>query len=727
MSHVLMKSATFPDMRRSCLAAVIAATALVALPASASAGTLTKPAGPESCVADAASTLPPGTCTTAKGIDDATDVAISPDGRFAYAAATSSNSIAVFSRDADSGNLTQLDGTDGCIAWDGDPIDGCAEAHGLEGPTSLAMSPDGKNVYVTSFQLDTSSATSPVIAGQLTSFSRDASTGVLSEISCAAGSISPVPLLIQPSSPPAGCANAVFPQATARNVPLATASDVEVSPDGKSVLTTAFLPSAITNWDRNATTGALTPKECWGSGRSLFPATTHFLTPALAPCINDLGFDTGGRVDGMTYPLDLDISADGHRVYVAGLGLEQAATVVVGIEIVPAENEPGSVAMFNRNSVSRAITQNATTPCIDDSRDPVPGDVCDHRTALLNPYRVNVSPDNDSVYVGTLNVFPPSGLAGPGPGELSQFDADLSQLDPPCIQQIGLPSGSLQPTTGCSLAGLGTILPSDIAFSPDGSSAYVSSLYHGVGSFQRDDGGLLTQDAAPVGCSIDPRNLDEATALLGSICQKATPLNAPTSITLSPDGRDAYVTSGGFLTGNANFGPQLADAGIESDDAITQLSPTPAPEEPEEPVDPIDPVEPTPPGETSTCKGRVATIVASGAGTVRGTAGADVIVGTEGNDKIRPGGGDDLVCGGGGNDAISSGAGDDTVLGGGGNDKVKAGSGNDKVKGGGGKDRIKGGSGDDRLAGGPGKDRLSGGPGKDRCASKGGDRLSGCE
>ncbi len=695
---------------------MVAATALLALPASAAAGTLTKPSGPESCLADASSTLPPGTCETAKGIDDATDVAISPDGKFAYAAATSSNSIAVFSRDSASGNLTQLEGTDGCIAWDGDPIDGCAEAHGLEGPTSLAISPDGKNIYVTSFQLDTSNATSPVIAGQLTSFSRDASTGALTQLSCAAGSISPVPLLITPSSPPAGCGNAVFPQATARNVPLATASDVEVSPDGKSVLTTAFLPSAITNWDRNAETGALTPKKCWGSARSLFPATTHFLTPALAPCINDLGFDTGGRVDGMTYPLDLDISADGHRVYVAGLGLEQPATVVAGFEVVPAEDEPGSVAMFNRNSVSLAITQNSTTPCIDDSRDPVPGDVCEHRDALLNPYRVNASPDSDNVYVGTLNVFPPDGLAGPGPGELSQFDADLGQLDPPCIQQLGLPSGDLQPTAACSLSGFGTILPSDIAFSPDGTSAYVSSLFHGVGSFQRAAPGALTQDAPTTGCSIDPRNLDTGTAILGTLCQNAKPLNAPTSITLSPDGRDAYVTSGGFLTGNPNFGPQLADAGIESDDAITQLSPTPVPEEPAPPVDP-DP-DPDPPADAGTCKGRAATVTVGADGVFRGTSGADVIAGTEGNDAIRPGAGDDLVCGGGGNDKVSAGSGNDAVI---------AGGGNDKVKGGGGKDKLKGGGGNDRLAGGGGKDRLNGGAGKDRCAAKGGDRLSGCE
>lgn len=75
----------------------LVAAAVLLLPAVANGEPVQKPAGPASCHADENSSLPAGTCTTAKGIDDATDVAISPDGKFAYAAATSSNSIAIFS------------------------------------------------------------------------------------------------------------------------------------------------------------------------------------------------------------------------------------------------------------------------------------------------------------------------------------------------------------------------------------------------------------------------------------------------------------------------------------------------------------------------------------------------------------------------------------------------------------------------------------------------------
>ncbi len=122
---------------------------------------------------------------------------------------------------------------------------------------------------------------------------------------------------------------------------------------------------------------------------------------------------------------------------------------------MPAADEPGSIAVFNR-AADGALNQPGTpNGCIDDARDQVqPSSTCTHRTGLLNPYRVNVSPDSKNVYVGTLNVFPPAGLAGPGPGELSQFNADLTQLDPPCLQQVGLPAGGLEPTAGCALNSL---------------------------------------------------------------------------------------------------------------------------------------------------------------------------------------------------------------------------------------------------------------------------------
>ena len=350
------------------------------------------------------------------------------------------------------------------------------------------MSPDGKNVYVTTFKLDTGS-TPPEIEGTLTTFTRDESSGALTQTGCVAGG---VPTLIAPVTPPSGCSLATFPQNLTRVAPLGTASDVEVSPDGKSVVTSSFLPGAVINWNRDTGSGALTPSECFGSTRTIFPTNSN-PNPLLDVCadgtIPAVADDTGGPASGLAYPLDVEFAPDGSRVYAAALGLEQEATEVGGVEVVPATDEPGSIAVFNRAADGALNQPGAPNGCIDDARDQVqPSSTCTHRTGLLNPYRVNVSPDSKNVYVGTLNVFPPAGLAGPGPGELSQFNADLTQLDPPCLQQVGLPAGGLEPTAGCALNSLGLILPSDVAFSPDGSDAYVTSLFHSVGSYcpQRD-------------------------------------------------------------------------------------------------------------------------------------------------------------------------------------------------------------------------------------------------
>ena len=197
---------------------IILATALAVVvaaigPQAASADTLTKLEGTAGCVADTASNLPAGTCVTAKGINDATDIAISPDGKFLYAAATSSNSIAIFSRDQATGELTQLAGSAGCIAAQEAPISGCATANGLEGPSALAMSPDGKSVYVTTFTLDTAATPLPEIEGTLLTFTRNANSGALTQNACVVGGVPPsgsaIPVPI-PVSAPSGCTTATF-------------------------------------------------------------------------------------------------------------------------------------------------------------------------------------------------------------------------------------------------------------------------------------------------------------------------------------------------------------------------------------------------------------------------------------------------------------------------------------------------------------------------------------
>ncbi len=80
-----------------------------------SAQPITKLEGTAGCVADTASPLSGSACTQARALKDVTDVAISPDGKFAYSASFTSSAVNAFSRNPQTGALRQLPGAAGCI------------------------------------------------------------------------------------------------------------------------------------------------------------------------------------------------------------------------------------------------------------------------------------------------------------------------------------------------------------------------------------------------------------------------------------------------------------------------------------------------------------------------------------------------------------------------------------------------------------------------------------
>src|ERR1700733_4505705 len=81
---------------------------------------------------------------TGTGLNGTQDVVVSPDGNNVYAIGSSDDAIAEFTRNAD-GSLTQA----GCIAdVDADGTCDTTTATGLEDPQAIAISPDGKSVYV---------------------------------------------------------------------------------------------------------------------------------------------------------------------------------------------------------------------------------------------------------------------------------------------------------------------------------------------------------------------------------------------------------------------------------------------------------------------------------------------------------------------------------------------------------------------------------------------------
>lgn len=244
-----------------------------AAPSVTALGTLAQLSGGKGCLVDRSE--PRRGCKPVRALDGpapflgSNAVAISPDGRNVYVAASRSDAIAVFRRNARTGRLTQRSGTAGCIA--AGAAEGCAKARALNGPNSVAVSPDGKSVYATSLESDAVSI-----------FRRSPSTGALTQARGASGCIAgrPIP----------GCA-------TGRA--LDGPDVIAVSPDGDNVYVGAFIGNAVATLARDASTGALTqPTDATGC---MVNTPTDGCTTGLA----------------LAAPEGLAISADGNNVYIA--------------------------------------------------------------------------------------------------------------------------------------------------------------------------------------------------------------------------------------------------------------------------------------------------------------------------------------------------------------------------------------------------------------------------
>jgi len=165
-----------------------------------STGALIQLSGLSGCIGNTGTS---GACVQGNGLDGAGWVEISPDGNYVYVASFNSstittfwrnvttdgkhlyavsrdNALAAFSRNTTTGVLTQLPGMGGCIADSGSSdAPNCAHASILGGPRSIKVSNDGATVYVAARD-----------AGAVVIFSRNATTGALTQLSGLAGCVS---------------------------------------------------------------------------------------------------------------------------------------------------------------------------------------------------------------------------------------------------------------------------------------------------------------------------------------------------------------------------------------------------------------------------------------------------------------------------------------------------------------------------------------------------------
>jgi DNA-binding beta-propeller fold protein YncE len=361
------------------------------------------------------------TCSnqTATGLFDPEAIAISPDGKNVYVAATDSDEsgdVAEFTRNAD-GTLTPIAGN-ACIAENGDDLCPVKNAHGLNLPYALAISPNGENVYVADRNDDA-----------VTWLTRDTTDGSLTEAGNPAEDC-----LQDPFEDSSDCPTSV---GNAQADGLSEVTGVAVSPDGQDVYTTGApnegADGSIAEFSVGQG-GALTPIGCLG-------------TPE--------GEESCGTAIGIIGITGLAVSPDGQNVYTAS------------------EFESGPIAEFSRDPATGQLAQlTGANSCIQEQGSEFDF-TCGTTTGIGigSGYRLVVSPDGANVYAAAPQDLCDSGNCA----DVAEFARNvaehgaLTELPSPnsCIQESNA-EGNECPQTGTGLGGAG------VAISPDNANVYVT-------------------------------------------------------------------------------------------------------------------------------------------------------------------------------------------------------------------------------------------------------------
>ncbi len=413
------------------------------------------------------------------------------------------------------GKLVQLTGPGACVSQlVTDRI--CADARALNGPDALAVSPDGRSVYVAS------SGVAPNVSGNSGSiavFVRDVGTGRITQPEGAAGCVGDVD---------DGCGEARGIQIT---------SAVAVSADGRYVYATGFGSDTAAVFSRSPN-GSLT--QLTGSDGCVGADVSEGCAPG----------------PGLRGAADLAIAGGGANVYVASFW-------------------SNSVAAFTRNTRTGRMRQLAgDAACIaepDEEVDDGGGFVvesCRPGRALAGATAVTVTPDGKNVYVlakdaiaafrrapgGSLTQLPGAQgcLTVDGRGgctAVPQLQNGLDLAIAPDGRTLYIASyrpgsivllrrdpatGSLAPTAALASPALAGVAGLAITSAGDGLYA-VSPFQDAVLAFTRRADGRLAQLRGAAACVSDVERTDS--------CAHGQVLSRASAVAVSHDGRHLYVSS----------------------------------------------------------------------------------------------------------------------------------------------------------------------------------------
>jgi poly(3-hydroxybutyrate) depolymerase/6-phosphogluconolactonase (cycloisomerase 2 family) len=278
------------------------------------------------------------------GLGYAAAVAVSPDDAHVYAVGYTDDAVVVFARDAATGKLGFVE----------TQRNGMGAVNGLGGPTAVAVSPDGANVYVAG-----------CVDNAVALFARDHTTGTLQFL------------------------------AAQRVDGLTNTCSVTVSPDGAFLYATSASGNALAVFGRDPNTGALQFVESekvsglkCASAVAVSPDSAYVY--AVGNCDNAVvAFARNAQTGGLTV---VDVQRDGMR------GVEGLVGAWIGLQV-----SPDGTRVYVSSAVDNALVMFARDPmtgvlsfleALRDERDGVDG--------LAAAAQLAVSPDGGHVYAAGI-------------------------------------------------------------------------------------------------------------------------------------------------------------------------------------------------------------------------------------------------------------------------------------------------------------------------------------
>jgi DNA-binding beta-propeller fold protein YncE len=282
-------------------------------------------------------------------LNNASDTVVSPDGKHVYATAFASGdgSVIAASRNPTTGELTLID----------DYLEVDPEIEGIGGAEAIAISPDGKHVYVAGYDTDS-----------IAMFERNATSGALN------------------------MTEAYF-DGEGGVTHLGGAMDVAVSPDGATVYAAGFDDDGLTVFGRNQSTGELGLLDAEIDGVGMTDGLNEIRAVAVAP--DGENVYTVGQQDsdvttftrqpgtGVLAWLETDSNGD------ATLGAFELAVSPDNANVYVVANAGNAVSEWDRSAADGRLVQGGS---IEDGV---------QTPDLTDPHSVVVSGDGGQVYVAS--------------------------------------------------------------------------------------------------------------------------------------------------------------------------------------------------------------------------------------------------------------------------------------------------------------------------------------